>query len=56
VKLSGRTQAPDWSRGCTLSFSTQGDTTDFHGPLQRLLEARSTPQTSWVLISLASVP
>src|SRR5215469_18829750 len=37
VKLRGRPEAPDWSRGCTLSFRTRGDTTDSHGPLQRLL-------------------
>jgi len=30
--------APDWSRGCTLSSSTRGDTTELHRPLQRLLE------------------
>jgi hypothetical protein len=38
VKLRGRTGAPDQSRGCTLSSRTRGDTTDSHGPLQRLLE------------------
>src|ERR1700728_736701 len=38
VKLRGRTQAPDQSRGCTLSSCTRGDTTDCHGPLQRLLD------------------
>jgi hypothetical protein len=38
VKLRGRTEAPDQSRGCTLSSRTRGDTTDFHGPLQRLLD------------------
>ena len=37
-KLRGRTEAPDQSRGCTLSSSTRGDTTELHGPLQRLLE------------------
>jgi hypothetical protein len=37
VKLTGRPEAPDWSRGCTLSSRTRGDTTDSHGPLQRLL-------------------
>ena len=37
VKLRGRPEAPDWSRGCTLSSHTRGDTTDSHGPLQRLL-------------------
>src|SRR5262249_11774420 len=39
VKLRGRAQAPSWSRGCTLSSRTRGDTTDGHGPLQRLLDA-----------------
>src|SRR5205823_12560934 len=38
VKLSGRAQALDWSRGRILSSSARGDTTDFHGPLQRLLD------------------
>jgi hypothetical protein len=37
VKLSGRAQAPDWSRGRILSPRARGDTTEFHGPLQRLL-------------------
>jgi hypothetical protein len=37
VKLRGRTQAPDQSRGRKLSSSARGDTTDSHGPLQRLL-------------------
>jgi len=37
VKLRGRPGAPERSRGCTLSSSTRGDTTDPHGPLQRLL-------------------
>jgi len=39
VKLRGRTEAPNRSRGCTLSFSTRGDTTERHGSLQRLLDA-----------------
>src|SRR5579863_9992671 len=39
VKLRGRALAPDWSRGCTLSSRTRGDTTVLHGPLQRLLAA-----------------
>jgi len=42
VKLRGRAQAPDWSRGCTLSPRTRGDTTDSHGPLQRLLGGERT--------------
>ena len=29
---------PDWSRGRTLSSRARGETTDSHGPLQRLLE------------------
>jgi hypothetical protein len=37
VKLRGRTEAPNWSRGCTLPSCTRGDTSDVHGPLQRLL-------------------
>ena len=39
--VEGRPEAPDWSRGCTLLFCTRGDTTDFHGPLQRLLDRRN---------------
>jgi hypothetical protein len=38
VKLRGRPEAPHERRGCTLSSRTRGDTTDSHGPLQRLLE------------------
>src|SRR6184192_3402768 len=38
VKLSGRTQAPDQSRGRTMSSRAHGDTTELHGPLQRLLD------------------
>src|SRR5215475_2385494 len=38
VKLRGRPEAPDWSRGCILSSRTRGDTADSHGPLQRLLD------------------
>ena len=37
VKLRGRTEAPDQRRGRTLSYGARGDTTDCHGPLQRLL-------------------
>jgi hypothetical protein len=37
VKLRGRALAPNQSRGCTLSSRTRGDTTEHHGPLQRLL-------------------
>ena len=44
VKLRGRTEAPDQSRGCTLSSRTRGDTTELHGPLQRLLDATARPQ------------
>src|ERR1700691_86049 len=48
-KLRGRPPAPDWSRGCTLSSRTRGDTTDTHGPLQRLLDprAKQLPATPW---------
>src|ERR1700740_719357 len=38
VKLSGRAEAPDWSRGRILSSCARGDTIELHGPLQRLLE------------------
>ncbi len=47
MKLRGRTEAPDWSRGRTLSPSARGDTTDSHGPLQRLLGGR--PHLHWAL-------
>jgi len=32
--------ACDWSRGFELSSSNRSDTTEIHGPLQRLLGAR----------------
>ena len=38
MKLRGRAEAPNWSRGCTLPSRSCGDTTDSHGPHQRLLE------------------
>ena len=38
VKLSGRTPASDRSRGRILFSRARGDTTERHGPLQRLLE------------------
>jgi hypothetical protein len=38
VKLRGRVQAFDWSSGRILSPRARGDTTELHGPLQRLLE------------------
>src|SRR5215469_3803256 len=37
VKLRSRREELDWSRGCILSSRSCGDTTDSHGPLQRLL-------------------
>ena len=37
-KLRGRTTARDKRRGRTLSSRARGDTTDSHGPFQRLLE------------------
>ena len=43
VKLRGRPRAPNWNRGCTLSPRTRGDTTDSHGPLQRLLGVMQRP-------------
>jgi hypothetical protein len=48
VKLSGRAQGPDWSRGCKLSFCTRGDTTEPHGPLGRLLEV--SPMMSGIAV------
>jgi len=54
LKLRGRTQAPDWSRGCTLSPRTRGDTSDSHGPLQRLLGVtvnEAVPDTALAFIS-----
>src|SRR5256885_17229308 len=41
VKLSGRPRGPDWRRGRTISSGARGDTTDVHGPLQRLLDVES---------------
>jgi len=38
VQLRGRPEVPNWSRGCTLSSRTRGNTTDYQGPLQRLLD------------------
>src|SRR6201998_3633039 len=37
VKLRGRAEAPNRSRGRTLSSGARGDATHGHGPLQRLL-------------------
>ena len=48
MKLRGRVEAPDWSRGCILSSGTRGDTTVAHGPLQRLLEAQIATTRFWV--------
>ena len=42
VKLNGRAEAPDWSRGRTMSSGARGETTEHHGPLQRLLAAGDT--------------
>jgi hypothetical protein len=36
-ELRGRPEAHDQSRGRTLSSRARGDTTEYHGPLQRLL-------------------
>src|ERR1700693_269063 len=38
VELRGRIEAPNQSRGCILSYRASGDTTEHHGPLQRLLD------------------
>jgi hypothetical protein len=37
VKLTGRAIRPDQRRGRTLFCRARGDTTELHGPLQRLL-------------------
>jgi hypothetical protein len=42
VKLSGRAQAPDQRRGCTMAFSARGAQPTPHGPPERLLEAVTT--------------
>jgi len=47
VKLRGRAQAPDWSRGRTLYSRARGDTTAHHGPLQRLLDVTAL-QPPWI--------
>jgi hypothetical protein len=44
VKLRDRREAPDWSRRCKLCSSTLADTTDSHGPLQRLLGGTQAPR------------
>src|SRR5215831_2891808 len=43
VKSRGRPEVPNWSRGCTLFSRTRGDTTDVHGPLQRLSDGAGVP-------------
>jgi hypothetical protein len=70
VKLRGRAKAqaahrsneaclvaavrPDGSRGRTLSPRARGDTTDSHGPLQRLLDRRIERRTDPFNLSLLS--
>src|SRR5437879_13323158 len=58
VKLSGRMPPSDWSRGCTLFSSTRGDTTELHGPLQRLLDVEPDEVTQlsveWPLPAMAN--
>src|SRR5579863_1134876 len=56
VKLSGRAEATDWSRGCTLSSRARGETTDFHGTLQRLLDGSGTDSSFGYLGSADSFP
>src|SRR5205823_1435702 len=43
VKLRGRTTTPAERRGRTMSFGARGDTTESHGPLQRLLGGTPSP-------------
>jgi hypothetical protein len=50
VKLRGRTEAPDGAEGAQF-LSARGDTTDFHGPLQRLLCAR--PQRFYLITTVS---
>ena len=38
-EVEGPRAGAGWSRECTLSSPTRGETTDSHGPLQRLLAA-----------------
>src|SRR5207253_988777 len=53
VKLRGRPEAPDWSRGRTLSPGARGaKQTTHHGPLERVLEGLPPPsnkvtQVTW---------
>jgi hypothetical protein len=49
VKLSGRAQGPDQSRGHTISSSAHGDTTELHGPLERLLGDRAAAATAMLM-------
>jgi len=51
VKLRGRTQTPDWSRGCRMLFRTRGNTTDSHGLLQRLLGVGSRKQLAELVLN-----
>src|SRR5437660_11168144 len=44
VKLRGRAQASDWSRGRTLSSRARGETTARHGTLRRLLDGDLAPR------------
>src|SRR2546429_9648018 len=43
VKLRRRTPTPAERRGRTMSFGARGDTTESHGPLQRLLGGTPSP-------------
>ena len=43
VKLRGRAETPDWSRGRAISSRARGDTTHVHGPLQRLSGGSDVP-------------
>ena len=45
VKLRGRAQVPDRSRGRTISARACGDATAHHGPLQRLLDVEPDEET-----------
>src|SRR4029077_8828414 len=52
VKMTGRTKAPDWRRGCKLSSGTRGDATGPHGTLQRLLDVICPSSPTAVFLQL----
>ena len=50
VKLRGRPEASDQSRGRKLSSGARGDPSEYHGPLQRLLDRMASPDAVSLLL------